>query len=42
MRKVIYGVGASLDGCIARLDGSLDFFPPEALELFHGAFLQVH
>ena len=25
MRKIIYGVGISLDGYIARLDGSLDF-----------------
>lgn len=25
MRKIIYGVGASLDGYIARLDGTLDF-----------------
>jgi dihydrofolate reductase len=25
MRKIIYGVGASLDGYIARLDGSVDF-----------------
>lgn len=25
MRKIIYAVGASLDGYIARLDGSLDF-----------------
>ena len=25
MRKIIYGVGTSQDGCIARLDGSLDF-----------------
>jgi dihydrofolate reductase len=25
MRRIIYGVGASLDGYIARLDGSLDF-----------------
>jgi hypothetical protein len=26
MRKIIYGVSGSLDGYIARLDGSLDFF----------------
>jgi dihydrofolate reductase len=25
MRKIIYGAGTSLDGYIARLDGSLDF-----------------
>ena len=25
MRKIIYGVGTSLDGYIARLEGSLDF-----------------
>src|ERR1051326_8826607 len=25
MRKIIYGVGTSLDGYIARLDGSLNF-----------------
>lgn len=39
MRKLIYGVGISLDGCIARPDGSVDFlFMPKDYSM--GAFFK--
>jgi hypothetical protein len=40
MRNIVYGVGTSLDGYIARQGRVAGFLAPEALELLDGAFLQ--
>ena len=40
MRKIVYGVGASLDGYIARLDGTLDFLHLRASNYSMGPFFQ--
>jgi hypothetical protein len=40
MGKIVYGVGISLDGYIARLDGSVDFFV-YPVGLLDGGFLQA-
>ena len=41
MRRIIYGVGTSLDGYIARLDGSLDFLHLRPSNYSMGSFFKT-
>jgi len=41
MRKIIYGAGTSLDGYIARLDGSLDFLHVRPSNYSMGPFFKT-
>jgi hypothetical protein len=42
MRKIIYGAGTSLDGYIARLDGSLDFLHVRPSNYSMGPFFKTN